>query len=93
MSMVSVNLTQVSVACDPVTGIPRVVRAMGDAFEVLGVERVRDETKAYPISIGPRTVFVVRTATARLRLAFAHRDRRWTVLGVDATPEAAGLAA
>jgi hypothetical protein len=93
MSMVSVNLTRVSVACDPFTGVPRTVHALGDAFTVLDVERVRDESKAYPVGVGPRTVFDVRTPSARLRIAFGHRDRRWAVLGVDTEVDAPGIAA
>lgn len=93
MSMVSVNLTRVSVACDPFTGAPRTVRALGDHFEVLDVERVRDESKAYPVGVGPRTVFVVRTPAARLQLAYAHRDRRWAVVGVDTDVTGPAIAA
>ncbi|MFN8621985.1 MAG: hypothetical protein U0869_14740 [Chloroflexota bacterium] len=83
MAMINVAPVQVSVRCDPFTGTPRVVRAAGDVLDVLEVERVRDESKAYPIGDGPRTLFVVRTGSARLRLAFGHRDRRWSVVGVD----------
>jgi hypothetical protein len=83
MSMVNVTPIQISVNCDPFTGQPRQVRAAGDQLDVLEVERVRDESKAYPIGEGPRTLFVVRTGSARLRLAFAHRERRWSLVGVD----------
>ena len=87
MTMVNVTPVQVSVRCDPFTGTPRSVRAAGDQLDVLEVERVRDESKAYPIGEGPRTLFVVRTGSARLRLSFAHRDRRWSVVGVDPMSE------
>jgi hypothetical protein len=83
MAMITVPPVQVSVRCDPFTGAPRAVRAAGDVLDVLEVERVRDESKAYPMGDGPRTLFVVRTGSARLRLAFGHRDRRWSVVGVD----------
>jgi hypothetical protein len=85
MSMVTLSPLSVSVTCDPFTGRPRTVRAAGDLLDVLDVEQVRDESKAYPVGVGPRTVFIVRTATARLRLAFGHRDRRWTIVGVEPT--------
>jgi hypothetical protein len=91
MAMVNVAPVQVSVSCDPFTGTPRTVRAAGDQFDVLEIERVRDESKAYPMGEGPRTLFVVRTGSARLRLSFGHRDRRWSVVGVD--PMADTLAA
>jgi len=83
MSMINVAPLRVSVSCDPFTGSPRTVRAAGDQLDVLEVERVRDESKAYPMGEGPRTLFVVRTGSARLHLAFGHRDRRWSVVGVD----------
>ena len=83
MAMINVAPVQVAVSCDPFTGAPRTVRAAGDLLDVLEVERVRDESKAYPLGEGPRTLFVVRTGSARLRLAFGHRDRRWSVVGVD----------
>ncbi len=83
MAMINVAPVQVSVSCDLFTGRPRTVRAAGDLLDVLEIERVRDESKAYPIAEGPRTLFVVRTESARLRLAFGHRDRRWSVVGVD----------
>lgn len=83
MAMINVAPVQVSVTCDLFTGRPRTVRAAGDLMDVLEIERVRDESKAYPIAEGPRTLFVVRTGSARLRLAFGHRDRRWSVVGVD----------
>jgi hypothetical protein len=85
MSMVTLPPLAVTVICDPFTGRPRTVRAAGDLLDVLDVEQVRDESKAYPVGLGPRTVFVVRTATARLRLAFGHRDRRWSIVGVEPT--------
>jgi hypothetical protein len=93
MSMVNVPPLQVSVICDPSTGRPRTVRAAGDKLDVLEVERVRDESKAYPFGEGPRTLFVVRTSSARLRLSFEHRGRRWSVVGVDATGEVLASAA
>ena len=93
MAMINVAPVKVSVACDPFTGAPRTVRAAGDLFDVLEVVRVRDESKAYPMGEGPRTLFVVRTGSARLRLAFGHRDRRWSVVGVDPMAETLASAA
>jgi hypothetical protein len=84
MAMVRVTPTEVSVTCDPFDGAPRGVRMAEDMVPVLGIDRVRDESAAYPLASGPRTVFEVRTPDARLRLSFGHRDRRWTVEGVDA---------
>jgi hypothetical protein len=83
--MIDMAPLPVSVACDAFSGAPRTVRAAGDQWDVLEVERVRDESKAYPLGAGPRTLFEVRTGSARLRLVFAHRDRRWSLVGVDPT--------
>jgi hypothetical protein len=83
MAMVEVHPMQVTVACDPFTGRPRSVRVGPDEVRVVAVERIRDESAAYPAHEGPRTVFVVRTLRARLRLAFRHRDRRWLMEAID----------
>ncbi len=60
-------------------GRPREIRAHGQRLAVTGLESVRDETSAYPLDSGPRTVFVVMTAHRRYRLIHLPRDRRWTV--------------
>lgn len=88
MTMVQVTPTEVSVGCDPFTGRPRSVRMGAEHLSVLAIERIREESAAYPVEQGPRTVFVVRTAESRLRLAFLHRARRWLVDGLDPRPEA-----
>jgi hypothetical protein len=44
---------------------------------------VRDESSAYPVVVGPRTVFEVETPEARLTLSYRHRTRRWTIEGLD----------
>lgn len=68
-----------SVSIDGATGRPRRIRMDGDRLEVTRVESVRDETAAYPVSTGPRTVFVVWAAGRRFRLVHTLRDRRWQV--------------
>jgi hypothetical protein len=91
MAMVEVHPMEVGVACDRFTGRPRSVRIGPDEVRIVAVERIRDESAAYPLDEGPRTVFVVRTLRARLRLAFRHRDRRWLMEAID--PIGTGLAA
>lgn len=93
MAMVQIIPTEISVACDPFTGRPRAVRIGDEQADVITIERVRDETAAYPADRGPRTVFVVRTRERRLRLAFQHWTRRWVVEGVDPQPEVLASAA
>lgn len=81
----------VSVACDPFTGRPRSIRVGADQLPVIAIERVREESAAYQLEVGPRTLFEVRTPHSRLRLTFEHRSRRWHVDGID--PRAGFLAA
>jgi hypothetical protein len=50
---------------------------------VVAVAAVRDESSAYPVVVGPRTVFEVDTPRARLTLSFRHRTRRWSIEGLD----------
>lgn len=60
-------------------GCPREIRAHGERLRVTALETVRDETAAYPLETGPRTVFVVRASDRRFRLIHLLRERRWTV--------------
>lgn len=87
MAMVRITSTEIAVGCDPFTGRPRSVRMGADRQRVVRIERVRDESAAYPVAVGPRTLFDIRTPAARLRLAFEHRTRRWLVEGLDTEPE------
>ncbi len=87
MAMVLVTPTAIAVGCDPFTGRPRRVRMGADIQPIVRIERVRDESAAYPVAVGPRTLFDIRTPAARLRLAFEHRSRRWLVEGLDTEPE------
>lgn len=83
MSMQELTPREVAVGCDPFTGRPRSVRVGPQEVVVTAIERVRAETAAYPMDQGPRTIFVVRTLEARLRLSFRHRDRRWLMEGIE----------
>ncbi len=87
MAMVRITPTEIAVGCDPFTGRPRTVRMGADLQRIVRIERVRDESAAYPIAVGPRTLFDIRTPAARLRLAFEHRSRRWVVEGLDTEPD------
>ena len=61
------------------TGRPIQVMVEDEPLAVDAIESVREEVAAYPVATGPRTLFVVRAAGARLRLVHEHRARRWTV--------------
>ncbi len=60
-------------------GRPLEIREGGRRLTVTALEAVRDETAAYPVASGPRTVFVVRAAQRRYRLVHLLRDGHWTV--------------
>lgn len=68
-----------TVSVDSATGRPREIRAHGQRIAVSALEAVRDETAAYHMDTGPRTVFLVRAGGRRYRLVHLMRDRRWTL--------------
>ena len=72
-----------SVSVDNATGRPREIRTDGQRLAVTGLESVRDETSAYPLDSGPRTVFVVYAAGRRFRLTHELDGRRWTIEDLD----------
>jgi hypothetical protein len=84
MEMVRVEPVEVRVRADWVDGRPREVTLHGRRLPVLEITGVRDESSAFPVVTGPRTLFEVETAGARLQLSFRHRSRRWTVEGMEA---------
>ena len=89
MAMVRVEPLEVRVRADWFDGRPREVTLAGRRLRVLEVLGVRDESSAFPVVTGPRTLFEVETADARMTLVFRHRSRRWTLEELDAAPEAA----
>ena len=84
MAMVRVEPVEVRVRADWFDGRPREVTLHGRRLPVLEIVGVRDESSAFPVVTGPRTLFEVETSRARLQLSFRHRTRRWTVEGMDA---------
>jgi hypothetical protein len=83
MAMVRVEPVEVVVRADWFDGKPREVRWGDERLRVTAVSAVRDERSAYPVSVGPRTVFEVHTAKATLALSFRHRTRSWAIEGLD----------
>ena len=81
-----------SVSVDTATGRPREIRADGQRLAVTALESVRDETSAYPLKSGPRTVFVVHTHDRRFRLIHQLDDRRWTIEDLGGRPVLASAA-
>ncbi len=94
MVMVRVTPTEVRVHCGWLDGRPRSIELADEVVPVTNIERVRDESAAYRVERGPRTIFDVRTRDARLRLTFEHRRRRWLLEALDRpAPEALARAA
>jgi hypothetical protein len=83
MAMVRVEPVEVRVRADWFDGRPREVTLDGRRLRVLEVLGVRDESAAFPVVTGPRTLFEVETAGARMKLVFRHRSRKWTVEEMD----------
>lgn len=76
--MFNLNATSSNVSTDAM-GRPREIRAGGERLTITALETVRDETAAYPVETGPRTVYVVSAADRHFRLVHQLRERRWTV--------------
>lgn len=83
MAMVRVSPVPVDVRCGWVDGRPRSIQLAGETLPVVAVARVRRELAAYPRSTGPRTLFEIVTPRLRLQLGYRHRERRWSVEGID----------
>jgi hypothetical protein len=81
-----------SVSVDNATGRPREIRTDGQRLVITALESVRDETSAYPLVSGPRTVFVVRAADRRFRLIHQLGDRRWIIEDLGRRPVLASAA-
>ena len=89
MAMVRVEPLEVRVRADWFDGRPREVTLDGRRLRVLEVLGVRDESSAFPVVTGPRTLFDVETADARMTLVFRHRSRKWMLEQVDHHAKAA----
>lgn len=89
MAMIRVEPVNVAVRTGWFDGRPREVTWAGRRMPVLDVVGVRDETSAFPVVVGPRTIFDVQIPFARVQLAYRHRTRRWTIEGLDEADRAA----
>lgn len=89
MAMIRVEPVDVRVRTDWFDGRPRELEWAGHRLPIVEVVGVRDETAAFPVVVGPRTIFDVQTPTARMQLSYRHRSRRWTIEGVDEAERAA----
>lgn len=89
MAMIRVEPVQVQVRADWFDGRPREITWNTRRVPVTEVLRVREETSAFPVMVGPRTIFEVETPLARLTLSYRHRSRRWSIEGLDDALKAA----
>jgi hypothetical protein len=83
MAMIRVAPVRVDVRTDWFEGRPQEVLWGDQRLPVTAVAAVRDESSAYPVVVGPRTIFEVETPLARLTLSFRHRSRSWAIEGLD----------
>lgn len=83
MAMIRVEPTAVLVRTGWFDGRPRAITWRDETLPVIRVSAVRQESAAYPVITGPRTVFEVTTPRARLSLSYRHRSRRWTVEAME----------
>ena len=89
MAMIKVRPVEIQVRADWFDGTPRELTWAGRRLPVDEILAVRDETAAFPVTTGPRTLFEVSTQVARFSLSFRHRSRRWTIEGMDEAAKAA----
>lgn len=89
MAFIRVDSVPVHVRTDWLSGRPREITWGDERLPITQLSSVREESSAYPVITGPRTLFEVETARARLSLTYQHRSRRWTVTGLDEARRAA----
>jgi len=83
MAMIRMEPVAVQVRTGWLDGRPREVIWRNETLPITRVSAVRDESAAYPVITGPRTVFEVTTPRARLALTYRHRSRRWTLEALE----------
>ncbi len=89
MAFIRVAPVPVNVRTDWFSGRPREITWGDERLPITQLSSVREESSAYPVITGPRTLFEVETPRARLALTYQHRSRRWTVTGLDEARRAA----
>jgi hypothetical protein len=89
MAFIRVAPVPVNVRTDWFSGRPREITWGDERLQITQLSSVREESSAYPVITGPRTLFEVETPRARLALTYQHRSRRGTVTGLDEARRAA----
>ena len=83
MAFIRVEPVEVRVRTDWFSGRPREITWRDQRLPITRLTAVREEAAAYPVISGPRTLFEVETAYARLNLTYQHRSHRWVGTGLD----------
>jgi hypothetical protein len=83
MVMTRVDPVPVLVRTHWLRGTPQEISWGDQRLPVTRVVAVRDESAAFPLALGPRTVFELQTPFARLSLAYRHWSRRWSIVGFE----------
>ena len=89
MAMTRVDPVQVQVRTDWLRGTPKEISWGEHHLPVTALVAVRDESAAFSMAVGPRTVFEVETPLARVTVSYRHWTRRWTLDGLDRAHRAA----
>jgi len=83
MTLTRISPTEAHVRWDRRHARPTVIRLGDRELTVNAVDRVRDETAAYPAERGPRVTFLLDTDRGQASLVFDARHRRWFVEALD----------
>jgi hypothetical protein len=83
MALTRISPTEARVRWDRRQARPTLIRIHDRELTVNAVDRVRDETAAYPAERGPRVTFLLETDRGQASLVFDARRRRWFVEALD----------
>jgi hypothetical protein len=83
MALTRISPTEAHVRWDRRHARPTTIRLGDRELTVNAVDRVRDETAAYPAERGPRVTFLLETDRGQASLVFDARRRRWFVEALD----------
>jgi hypothetical protein len=89
MAMTRLDPVPVRVRTDWLRGTPREIAWGAHRLPVTRLVAVREESAAFPLAVGPRTVYELQTPFARVSLSYRHWSRRWTIDGLEQTVHAA----
>lgn len=84
MAMTKITPTRARVHWDRRADRPRTVRVGQRRLVVTGIDSIRDETSAYPASLGPRVTFLIETDEGQASLVYDGRRRGWYVEALEA---------